>query len=223
MVKQKKLLKDSERTRARLLATVERMLVKEGFSSLRVNRIASRSRVAKVLIYRYFGGLEGLLDAYVKSKDFWPTRDEIIDLPVEQFMALEPRERLKRLIFNFMAALRDRPHTMSILAWEMSGNSQLTGLIENAMAQFGEQLYETLSQSKESRHPLIDPVISIICSGLIHLGLAYNHTGRFATLSLARPEDWQQVMKGLELILDSLPTDLVTHASAGRHRPVRDA
>ncbi len=210
----KALLKDSDKTRERLLATVERLLVKEGFSSLRVNRIASQSRVAKVLIYRYFGGLEGLLEAYAKSKNFWPQRDEIIDLPIDEFMALAPQQRIKRVVFNFVDALRVRPHTMSILAWELSGHSKLVGFVEKAMAEFGEQLYEALSQPEQRRHPLIDPVIAILTAGLVHLGLAYGRTQRFATLPLERPDDWVKVLKALNLILDSLPASLVTYSES---------
>ena len=38
--------------------------MENGFDQLGINRVATRSGVNKILIYRYFGGLSGLLEAY---------------------------------------------------------------------------------------------------------------------------------------------------------------
>ncbi len=47
------------------------ILVKEGFQHIKVNRIEAVSGVSKKLIYRYFGGLEGLIKNYLEQRDFW--------------------------------------------------------------------------------------------------------------------------------------------------------
>ncbi len=197
--------KNKEHTKRRILRTVERLLVDEGFSALGVNRIASEAGVAKVLIYRYFGDLEGLLDQFVKSADFWPTREEIIDLPLPEFFALELRERIKRVMFNFITALGRRPQTMAILAWEMSGNPSLTRVMEDALGQFADQISETLSQDERTVHPQLKAMLSVVSAGMIHLGLAYQHHQRFSSLRLENTEDWKRVMKALSTLLDHLP------------------
>ena len=47
----------------RLLIAVSQIIENEGFSKIGVNKIAKQAKCDKVLIYRYFGGLEGLLAA----------------------------------------------------------------------------------------------------------------------------------------------------------------
>ncbi len=51
----------------RLIETVGEIVATEGFDQLRINKIASKAGVNKMLIYRYFGGLDGLVDAYLKQ------------------------------------------------------------------------------------------------------------------------------------------------------------
>lgn len=199
--------KNKAHTKRRILRTVERLLVDEGFSALGINRIANEAGVAKVLIYRYFGDLEGLLDQFVKSEDFWPVREEIIDLPREAFFALDLRSRIKRIMFNFITALGKRPQTMAILAWEMSGNPALTRVMEDALGQFSQQISETLAEDELPAHPQLKAMLAVLSAGLVHLGMAYQHHQRFSSLRLETPEDWKQVMKALSTILDHLPID----------------
>ena len=55
----------------RLLIAVSQIIENEGFSKIGVNKIAKQAKCDKVLIYRYFGGLEGLLAAWAKDNDFY--------------------------------------------------------------------------------------------------------------------------------------------------------
>lgn len=197
--------KNKEHTKRRILRTVERLLVDEGFSALGINRIATDAGVAKVLIYRYFGDLEGLLNEFVTSEDFWPTREEIIDLPLDDFFAMDLRERIKRVMFNFINGLGKRPQTMAILAWEMSGNPALTRVMEDALGQFSDQISETLSQDERTIHPQLQAMLSVLSAGMVHLGLAYQHHQRFGSLRLESSEDWKRTVRALNLIIDHIP------------------
>ena len=46
------------------------MIAENGFEAIGVNAIANKSGVSKILIYRYFGSVEGLLAAYLHQNDF---------------------------------------------------------------------------------------------------------------------------------------------------------
>lgn len=60
-------LKETEK---RLLEAVSKIIEEEGFTQIGINRIAKKAQCDKVLIYRYFGGLDGLLAAWAKQYDF---------------------------------------------------------------------------------------------------------------------------------------------------------
>lgn len=54
-------------TEQRLIDAVGQILLEEGIESVRINRLANRAGINKILIYRYFGGLNGLRDAYLQQ------------------------------------------------------------------------------------------------------------------------------------------------------------
>jgi AcrR family transcriptional regulator len=69
---------DSERTRLRLIEAATEIVRSDGLSALGVNAVARKAGVSKVLIYRYFGSLEGLFRAAVEQLDL--TKTGTVDL-----------------------------------------------------------------------------------------------------------------------------------------------
>ena len=53
--------RDREATERRLLDTIGKMIAEDGFEKIGINAIATQSNVSKILIYRYFGSVEGLM------------------------------------------------------------------------------------------------------------------------------------------------------------------
>jgi AcrR family transcriptional regulator len=59
--------RDSEATRARLLASARTEFAARGFAGARVDRIAAGARINKRMIYEYFGSKAGLFDRVVEA------------------------------------------------------------------------------------------------------------------------------------------------------------
>jgi hypothetical protein len=78
------------------------------------------------LIYRYFGGLDGLLGAFGERTDIWWEVDEIVgeELPGPQQNTLSAWCILA--LTRQVEALRQRPITQQILLWESSQSDALT-------------------------------------------------------------------------------------------------
>ena len=64
-------MKDKERTKRKLIDAVADIFRTEGYAGLGVNKVAKIAGVHKKLIYRYFGGFEQLVEAYVVETDYW--------------------------------------------------------------------------------------------------------------------------------------------------------
>ena len=122
--------RDREATRARLIGAVGTLLAREGFKGLGVNAVAREAGVDKVLIYRYFGGLQQLIVAFGREGDFWPSIRELAGDDIEAYSRLPVTDQLSRLSSNFMQAIRKRPLTQEILAWEMIERNELTAELE---------------------------------------------------------------------------------------------
>jgi len=60
-----------DQTRERILDAAKRVLAETGYARFGVNAVAREAGCDKVLIYRYFGGVEGLAEAMGDSLTFW--------------------------------------------------------------------------------------------------------------------------------------------------------
>ena len=85
-----------------LVDAVGRVLARQGFRSVKVNVVAREAGVDKVLIYRYFGGLPGLVAAFAHSGDFWPDVEELVGGDAQAFAALPFADRMAVGLRNYL-------------------------------------------------------------------------------------------------------------------------
>src|SRR5690606_7174995 len=101
------------RTRQALLAALAEELIQP--ARLTAERVALRAGVNKALLYRYFGGLPGLLIAYAESDGFMPTGDELRALLPKEVDRMNARARFVACMQSYIIALLKRPATIQIL------------------------------------------------------------------------------------------------------------
>lgn len=89
---EKEHVKNRQATEQLLLEAVNRLVEQDGFEGLGINAVAAQAGVSKMLIYRYFGSLNGLIAAYIRQYDFWinvrpelPGRERLGDFIKELF------------------------------------------------------------------------------------------------------------------------------------------
>jgi hypothetical protein len=86
--------------------------------------------VDKVLIYRYFGDMGGLLRRFGQSADFWPSLDEVLGPQREVLREANAGRVARRILINYTRAIRRRPTTLQLLAWECCHRNELTRALE---------------------------------------------------------------------------------------------
>lgn len=73
-------------TEQRIIEAAIGLIEDAGFTDFGVNHIAARAGVDKVLIYRYFGGIEGLLEHIGRSYEFFPEARNLVTLSLPEFI-----------------------------------------------------------------------------------------------------------------------------------------
>lgn len=63
-------MKNREQTEEKILEAVGSIIENQGFEKVGINAIAMEAGVSKMLIYRYFGGVEELIAQYLIQKDY---------------------------------------------------------------------------------------------------------------------------------------------------------
>jgi AcrR family transcriptional regulator len=136
-----------EATQKILLEACEKLLLKDGPEGIGVNRVVAEAGVGKDLIYRYFGGLPGLIKAWLEQGSNWPTMEELTRNDQASFDQLTVEDQVKTICRNYVHALRSRPVIMRILVSEIMQPTDITEILEEAGDRIGRELYKSLQLS----------------------------------------------------------------------------
>ena len=195
--------RDREATRARLIEAVGTLLAQEGFKGLGVNAVAREAGVDKVLIYRYFGGLPQLIAAFGREGNFWPSIKELAGGDIEAYHQLPVTEQLSHLSKNFIQALRRRPITQEILAWEMIERNELTieleSVRENTMMNFFDMFFPS-----SGKGPDVAAMGAIIGAGVSYLVSRGRQISIYNGVDLQSEAGWQRLERAIDTMISGL-------------------
>jgi AcrR family transcriptional regulator len=126
--------RDRERTKGKILKAVGEVIEQFGTDKVGVNLIARTAGVNKVLIYRYFESVDGLMEQYVKSGEYASTAAEDY---AESIGTLPPEQRnqaMTDLMVTFLRDLRERKATRDLLRWEIGTGKSILSETKNVVA-----------------------------------------------------------------------------------------
>jgi AcrR family transcriptional regulator len=181
------------------------LLARKGFTGLGINAVAREAGVDKVLIYRYFGGLPGLITDYAREGDFWPSLEELAGGDVATFLRLPLSERLEQLTGNYLQALRQRPITQEIMAWEMVERNELTEALE-AVREASSLKMMALFLPPTGQGPDLAPLMTLVGAALTYLVVRSRKIQWYSGLDLQSDASWRRIEAGVREIVQGLLT-----------------
>ncbi|WP_213982170.1 TetR family transcriptional regulator [Sphingomonas sp. dw_22] len=198
--------RDAARTRAAILAAAADLLAERGFTGWGVNAIARAAGCDKQLIYRYFGGLDGLAEAIGEDLARW----------LEEALAASPgaappasyAELMARLATRLLDALRANRLAQRIIAWELAEPSPLA---EGFSAARGKALAAWVARERGTlRRPAgVDAPMTnaLLVAGVQQLVLAAASGGRFMGIALNDEAGWERVRAAVSATAHALYRD----------------
>jgi AcrR family transcriptional regulator len=187
-------------TARKILEAAKSLLAEHGFQSFGINAVARRAGCDKQLIYRYYGGLDGLVEAIGADLGNW-VKDRIPDDTGGMFM-LTYGDLMERLSLMFLQALRADPLMRRIVAWEVSEETEqvkkLSEARSKALAGWIDRMRGSLTPPKG-----VDAVAvnAIIFAAIQHLVLSAAIGGQCAGLPLRHDKDWDKAASGIKRIV----------------------
>jgi AcrR family transcriptional regulator len=195
--------RDSDAMRARILAAVGKMIVRDGLAAIGVNALAREAACDKVLIYRYFGDLEGVYSAYAAQSDFWWNVDELT-------RGIDPSrapaaEAMKTLLRRHAHALRARPVTLAVLAAELVDRTPLVVALEALRERRALELSGWIGA-----HYRLPATADVEAVGML-LGVAVNYLAvRARTIrvmsgvKIRTDGDWERIFAAIDAMIDGV-------------------
>ena len=189
-------MKDRELTERKILDAVGSIIASDGFESVGINVVAQRAGVSKMLIYRYFGGLNGLLSKYLLQKDFWVNTNMNIE------KSSDISGSLKQLFLEQIRQLRNDIILQRLHRWELSTENQAIRLLREKREQNGNELIRSVSELTHSSSAEIASLASIISAAISYLVLMENQNPVYNGIDLHNDRGWEQIVGGIDLIID---------------------
>ncbi|KAF0116075.1 MAG: Transcriptional regulator [Rhodobacteraceae bacterium] len=195
--------RNRDETRAAILAAAQKQLAEEGFSGFGVNALARRSGFDKQLIYRYFGGLDGLVDALGEDLAGWVAAH--LAPALAQDPGPEYGDLVEAVMLAYLDALRGDSLMQKLVAWELSDPSPQVRRLSDQRARAMGELVARLRGERQPAAGLDAPVLNaILIAAIQHLVLAGATSGRFGGLALATDADWDRAKAMLTRIIRAL-------------------
>jgi AcrR family transcriptional regulator len=177
------------------------LLAREGFDALGINAVAEEAGVDKVLIYRYFGGMNELLTAFGDSGEFWPSITEVIGDDPSELMDLPLAERWAIGLNRYADALRQRPVTKEILAWELIEQNDLIQVLRKAREEWFEELMGHFPDDPDATDgDLIGTVLLVVAAIHYFVVLGRLQTD-FSGIEVGTEEGWDQIDQLISTVL----------------------
>lgn len=193
-------LRDRAATQTALVAATRALLAEIGFQGLGINAIARRAGCDKQLIYRYFGGLDGLIDAL---------GTEIADDLRRKLQPLASPDRpasygelVERMVLGFLHVLRQDALMCRIMAWEIAEPSPQIQRLTLARSK------SMMAWVAESRGDLVPPagrdapaLNAALLAAVQHLVLSGAAAGQFSGLPLACDDHWRRAEDAIRALV----------------------
>lgn len=189
-------MKNREQTEEKILEAVGSIIENQGFEKVGINAIAMEAGVSKMLIYRYFGGVEELIAQYLIQKDYWANTDAAIINPEAV------GDSIKSMFRRQVEQLRNDITLRRLYRWELSTNNQNIRQLRNRREENGCRLIKMVSALTGCPDAQVAALASILSASISYLVLLEDQCQSYNGICLQTDEGWNQLMQGIEMIID---------------------
>ena len=189
-------MKNREQTEEKILEAVGSIIENQGFEKVGINAIATEAGVSKMLIYRYFGGVEELIAQYLIQKDYWANTDAAIINPEAV------GDSIKSMFRRQVEQLRNDVTLRRLYRWELFTDNQNIQQLRNRREENGCRLIKMVSALMGCPDAQVAALASILSASISYLALLESQCQSYNGICLQTDEGWNQLMQGIEMIID---------------------
>lgn len=183
--------RDRRATERSILDAAKQVLAEQGFGAFGVNAIARAAGCDKQLIYRYYGGLDGLVDAIGKDLSSLfeaelPTQGEIAPATYAEFV--------EHLILSLLDAFRRSDFLLRIAAWEVLDPTPVTRKLAAARGRaLGAWVQKQRADIAVPSDRDTGAINATLIAAVQHLALSSRAVGEFSGVPLESERDWDRI------------------------------
>lgn len=116
---QEKMIKNRCNTERKIIDAAVQIVDNEGFEGLNITKVARMAEVSKMLVYRYFDSLAGLIKRVIEANDFWS------QIPDDVSLDDTAAARIKDIFHHKALILRNNPMVRKFYRWEITADNDV--------------------------------------------------------------------------------------------------
>ena len=195
--------RDAEETKARILAALGTILLRDGLGAVGINLLARAAGCDKVLIYRYFGDLDGVYAAYAEASDFWYSNATMTAGIDPTLLSLA--DALKLCLRRHASEIRARPVTLAVLAAEPSLRTPLVVALETVRERRANELTVWLGARYSMPIGLDLPAIALLIAAAVnYLAARARSITVMSGVPIKTDQDWDRLLHAIDRIVDGV-------------------
>lgn len=190
--------RDRDATERAIVAAAIALLTEKGFQGFGLNALAERAGVNKQLVYRYFGGIDGVIDALGERVELWaPGTDAQADARPTTYAEL-----VALLLDAYIAGLRANRLTQRLILWELVESSPALERLEAARSK-ALQAWMAARRGDLVPPPGVDvaAINALLLAAVNQLALREAAVGSFAGLVLTDEAGWGRIRAAARTVI----------------------
>ncbi|MDT8284441.1 MAG: TetR/AcrR family transcriptional regulator [Thermovirgaceae bacterium] len=195
-------MRDREETRGKILEAVGKILAEDGFQGIGINNVSRKAGVDKVLIYRYFGDLPGLLREFASNGDYWPSMKTLIEDAENAEKApfpLEASDLAIALLKGYIRELGSSTSAQELLLGELISRNELSAVSAERRERQGADLIEALVRTAPEAGKIdAAAMAALLSAGLTYLMLRARTSDAYLGIDIASEGGWIRIEKAME-------------------------
>jgi AcrR family transcriptional regulator len=185
-------------TETALIEAFGRVVERNGLRNVGVNEVVKEAGVGKALIYRYFGGLPGLVEAWGARNRIWPPLANLV--PLSNAAQGSTADQLKRIVVRNADVHRANAVRVEMLADELMQPTAISGALSKIRQQLGRDHAAIFARSRRFRDNHL--LMLVMMAAGSYLAMRAVKSPRYMGENLADPATWERVMREIERIID---------------------
>jgi AcrR family transcriptional regulator len=187
-----------EATEALLIEALGRVVQRNGLRNVGVNEVVKEAGFGKALLYRYFGGLPGLVEAWGRRNRVWPPLAELVPLSADD--GQNGAAQLKKIVVRNAEVHRADPVRIEMLADELMTPTAISGALTAIRRQLGRDYAAVFARSRNLRkHRML---MIVLMAAANYLAMRAVKAPRFMGEDLSDDATWRRLMREIGAIID---------------------
>lgn len=165
-------IRNKERSKKKFLDAVGKILRTKGYTALKVSSIAAAAGVDKKMIYSYFGGLDGLIDEYFRSQDYWSELD-IEEVEKISFQSEDGgKSFMEKMLQTKFDYVYNNKEAQKLLLWCLSESRKPLKKLNHIQEENREYIFKMLMNPYvKDKTEDVRSILAILVSGLYYLNM----------------------------------------------------